>query len=254
LATEPGKPKLTRRIGGAPVLIAAAVLVLAAGSIVLVNVVGRGVGLGAVAFVVFLLVCALVLLFALLITRDEEQPLLYYLKEFLAGPQTVVKQNLGPTEKLIKVYRPALTAFLWRNIAELAIGLTVGALSVLFGLFVVQGVTGAVIPIFVISAEIVVFVVKRLSEYYTLYVLTDDRVMKLSGILKHDEASINWERVTDIAWSQSLSGRLLGYATLRVDSANEKAALKELRDIPNRGEVNQIVTGLLDLRYRAGQG
>jgi uncharacterized membrane protein YdbT with pleckstrin-like domain len=253
LVTEPGKPKLTRRIGGAPVLIAAAVFVLAAGSIALVTAVGSGLSLWVVAFVVFVLICVLAMLFVLLITRDEERPWFDFAREFLAGPQTVVRQNLGPTERVVKTYRPALPAFLLRNVSEIAIGVAVAVLSAFVGL-AVGGVTGVMITAFVISTEIVVFLVKRFSEYYTLYVLTDDRVMKLSGVLKRNEASINWERVTDIAWDQSFTGRLFGFATLKVDSANEKAALKELRDIPNRGEVNQIVTGLLDLRYRAGQG
>jgi membrane protein YdbS with pleckstrin-like domain len=253
LATERGQPKLTRRIGGAPVLIAAAVFVLAAGSIALVTAVGSGLSLWVVAFVVFVLVCVLAMLFVLLITRDEERPWFDFAKEFLAGPQSVIRQNLGPTEQVVKTYRPALPAFLLRNFTELTIGLAVAILSLFVGV-AVGGITGLAISIFVISTEVVIFLVKRFTEYYTLYVFTDDRVMKLSGVLKRNEASINWERVTDIAWDQSFTGRLFGFATLKVDSANEKAALKELRDIPNRGEVNQIVTGLLDLRYRAGQG
>jgi membrane protein YdbS with pleckstrin-like domain len=227
--------------------------VLAAGSIALVTAVGSGLSLWVVAFVVFVLICVLAMLFVLLITRDEERPWFEFAREFLAGPQTVVRQNLGPTERVVKTYRPALPAFVLRNSSEIAIGVAVAVMSSFIGL-AVGGVTGAMITAFVISGEIVIFLIKRFSEYYTLYVFTDDRVMKLSGVLTRSEASINWERVTDIAWDQSFTGRLFGFATLKVDSANEKAALKELRDIPNRGEVNQIVTGLLDLRYRAGQG
>jgi membrane protein YdbS with pleckstrin-like domain len=203
--------------------------------------------------IIVVLLGLLALLFLMLITRDEERGLRDFAREFLATPQAVIRQNLGPTETELRSFRPALPAFLLRNLVGILIGLLVALLSAAIG-FAVGGLNGLAFFVLVISTEVIVFLIKRFSEYYTLYVFTDDRVMKLSGVITRHEASINWERITDIAWEQSFSGRLFGFATLRVDSANEKAALKELKDIPNRAEVNQVVTERLDLRYRAGQG
>jgi hypothetical protein len=244
--------KRSARPGAAPLLIAAAVILLAASSMLLVRIAPNVSALVNVTVVVVLLV-VLALLFLTLITRDEERGLRDFAKEFLATPQAVIRQNLGPTEHVMHTARPATWAFILRNLTGLLIGALIAIVSVAIGIGI-GGLTGLATVLFIISTEVVVFVAKRFGEYYTLYVFTDDRVMKLSGVLTRSEASINWERVTDIAWEQSFTGRLLGFATLRVDSANEKAVLKELRDIPNRSEVNQVVTERLDLRYRAGQG
>jgi membrane protein YdbS with pleckstrin-like domain len=243
--------KRSARRGAAP-LIAAGVILLAATSMLLVRI-APNVSAAVNVTVVVVLLAVLALLFLMVLTRDEERGLRDFAKEFLATPQAVIRQNLGPTEYVLHTARPATWAFVLRNLTMLLLGVVVGLLAIGVGL-VVGGFTGIAIIVFVISTLIVVFLTKRFSEYYTLYVFTDDRVMKLSGVLTRSEASINWERVTDTAWEQSFTGRLFGFATLRVDSANEKAALKELRDIPNRAEVNQVVTERLDLRYRAGQG
>jgi membrane protein YdbS with pleckstrin-like domain len=244
--------KRSARRGAAPLLIASAIIILAASSMLLVRI-APNVSAGLNVALVVILLTVLALLFLMVITRDEERGLRDFAKEFLATPQAVIRQNLGPTEYVLHTARPATWAFVLQNLSGLSIGVLIafvaGAVAVTVG-----GLTGLAIFIFVVSTLAVVFLSKRFSEYYTLYVFTDDRVMKLSGVLTRSEASINWERVTDIAWDQSFAGRLLGFATLRVDSANEKAVLKELKDIPNRAEVNQVVTERLDLRYRAGQG
>jgi membrane protein YdbS with pleckstrin-like domain len=244
--------KRSARRGAAPLLIASAIIILAASSMLLVRI-APNVSAGLNVALVVILLTVLALLFLMVITRDEERGLRDFAKEFLATPQAVIRQNLGPTEYVLHTARPATWAFVLRNLTGLSIGLLIALVSVAVGL-TVGGLTGLAIFIFVLSTLGVVFLSKRFTEYYTLYVFTDDRVMKLSGVLTRSEASINWERVTDIAWDQSFAGRLLGFATLRVDSANEKAVLKELKDIPNRAEVNQVVTERLDLRYRAGQG
>jgi membrane protein YdbS with pleckstrin-like domain len=244
--------KRSARRGAAPLLIATAVVLLAASSMLLVRI-APNVSAAVNVTVVVVLLGVLALLFLMVITRDEERGLRDFAREFLATPQAVIRQNLGPTEYVLHTARPATWAFVLRNLTMLLLGAIVGLIAIGIGL-VVGGLTGLAIVLFVIPGLAVAFLTKRFSEYYTLYVFTDDRVMKLSGVLTRSEASINWERVTDIAWEQSFSGRLFGFATLRVDSANEKAALKELRDIPNRAEVNQVVTERLDLRYRAGQG
>lgn len=243
-----------RTVGNAPVLIGAAVIALVTAAVVLVRVAPETrLSLWLRILAVVALIVVLLVLFILLITRDEDRSVGDFAREFLAPPLAVVKQNLGPTEHLIHVARPSAAAFIVRNLAEFGIAVGVLALACFAG-YVIGGVVFVFLPLFVLATEIVVFMVMRFSEYYTLYVFTDDRVMKLEGVINRSNSSINWERVTDISWEQKLWGRLFGFATLKVASASEKSTLKELPNIPNRFRVNQVVTERLDLQHRRTTG
>ena len=73
--------------------------------------------------------------------------------------------------------------------------------------------------------------IKRASQWYTRYVLTNFRVMRMTGVLKRSNAWIPWVKVTDVRYRATFWGRMLGFATLSIDSANELSGLKELKDL-----------------------
>ena len=50
------------------------------------------------------------------------------------------------------------------------------------------------------------------------------RVMRVSGFLRRSSAWIPWMKVTDIRYEASVVGRVLGYATVYIESANEQAS------------------------------
>ncbi len=197
-------------------------------------------GLYWIAVAVILLGALLVLLVNILL-RDEEQGPIGFAKELLASPSRVVRENLGEGEKVILWSRPAIAAYLVKETR-----LTVQTLAVMVLWVVAIFVRGfasttAIIAFLIFDGHALYLAYRRLEDLYTLYVFTNQRVMRLSGIFNRDQASIDWLRVVDFGWKQPFLGRLFGYATLRVDSASEKASLAELRDIPGRFKVNKII-------------
>ena len=197
-------------------------------------------GLYWIAVAVIVLGVLLVLLVNILL-RDEEQGPIGFARELLASPGRVVRENLGEDERVILWSRPAIAAYL---VKETRLTLQTLAVMVLWLVAIyVRGFasTTAIIAFLIFDGHVLYLAYRRLEDLYTLYVFTNQRVMRLSGIFNRDQASIDWLRVVDFGWKQPFLGRLFGYATLRVDSASEKASLAELRDIPGRFRVNKII-------------
>ncbi len=184
---------------------------------------------------------ALLVLLVNILLRDEEQGPIGFAKELLASPSRVVRENLGEGERVILWSRPAIAAYLVKE-TRLTVQTFVVFVIWLFAIFV-RGFTSttAIIAFLIFDGHMLYLAYRRLEDLYTLYVFTNQRVMRLSGIFNRDQASIDWLRVVDFGWKQPFLGRLFGYATLRVDSASEKASLAELRDIPGRFKVNKII-------------
>ncbi len=184
---------------------------------------------------------ALLVLLVNILLRDEEQGPIGFAKELLASPSRVVRENLGEGEKVILWSRPAIAAYLVKE-TRLTLQTFVVMVIWFFAIFV-RGFasTTAIVAFLIFDGHVLYLAYRRLEDLYTLYVFTNQRVMRLSGIFNRDQASIDWLRVVDFGWKQPFLGRLFGYATLRVDSASEKASLAELRDIPGRFKVNKII-------------
>jgi membrane protein YdbS with pleckstrin-like domain len=191
--------------------------------------------------VVVVFLAALLVLLVNILLRDEEQGPIGFARELLASPSRVVRENLGEGETVTLWTRPALAAYLLKE-TRLTLQTTV-VMLLWFGAMVARGPfsTTAILAFLLFDGHVLYLVYKRLEDLYTLYVFTNQRVMRLSGVFNRDQASIDWVRVVDFGWSQPFLGRLFGFATLRVDSASEKASLKELRDLPGRFRVNKII-------------
>ena len=198
--------------------------------------------------IVFL--ASVVVLLANILLRDEEAGPIGFARELLASPANVVQENLVGGEQILNRSRPAIAAFL---IKETRLSLQTFAVMILWiliaytaGLFSFFGL----IAFLVFDSHVLYLLYRRAEDLFTLYVFTNQRVMKASGIFNRDLAVMEWDKVVDYSWKQSFNGRLFGYATLRVDSASEKASLSELRDIPSRSKVNQILIDALARRER----
>ena len=89
----------------------------------------------------------------------------------------------------------------------------------------------AAIGFIIVDLMIFYLVLRRLQWWYVRYVLTDFRVVHTWGILKRHVAWIPWAKVTDVSMTQSWLGRLLGYATVRIESANEASGLGVISDL-----------------------
>ena len=160
-------------------------------------------------------------------------------------PDEIVRSYLVTGERVIHVDRPALNAFVviqWREVL-LAVAM--------FAFFIWAVATGrnAVLPLIafvVMDAVLIWLVVKRLQEYYTRYVITTFRVLRVSGVLTRRNEWIPWVKITDLSFRQSLAGRFFGYATIRIESANEQSGLRDLSDLREPLRFNRILIEMIN--------
>ena len=96
-----------------------------------------------------------------------------------------------------------------------------------------------------LAIVLLVLLFRRLAERYTSYVVTDARIMRIKGIVSRRAHSIPWVRVTDLTIDQSLTGRLFGYATLHIESANEDSGLRDLEGVSDPMRFNQFVVDMV---------
>lgn len=69
------------------------------------------------------------------------------------------------------------------------------------------------------------------------FVLTNKRVMLVTGLFTRRVAMMPLARVTDMAYEQSPLGMALGYGTFILESAGQDQALREIKPLPNPNEL-----------------
>jgi uncharacterized membrane protein YdbT with pleckstrin-like domain len=74
------------------------------------------------------------------------------------------------------------------------------------------------------------------------------RSQRVSGILTRTNAWIPWVKITDLTFSQTLGGRLFGYATIRIESANEESGLQDLSDLKEPIRFNRILVEMINTK------
>jgi uncharacterized membrane protein YdbT with pleckstrin-like domain len=76
------------------------------------------------------------------------------------------------------------------------------------------------------------FAWKVLEWWVELIVITDKRFLITSGIIVTKISMMPITKVTDMSYLRSFAGRLLGYGTLRVESAGQKQDLERVSYLP----------------------
>ncbi len=164
-------------------------------------------------------------------------------RRVLPLPDEVIDQYLGSGERVIYNDHPSFRSFVVSNTLHFA------GFLVLAVIFLGTTFSGSLIAagfiLLVLSVLLLVLVLKRLSNRYTSYVITDTRILRISGIISRSAHSIPWVRVTDLTIEESFLGRLFGYATLRIESANEESGLKDLEGVSNPLLFNQYVIDMV---------
>lgn len=146
------------------------------------------------------------------------------------SPDEILDTYLTCDERIVYQDEPSTNAFVIDAAGEIAVILGVFFLtSFLYarggGAFV------AIVGFIAIDVLAIRLVVQRIQKWYIRYVLTDSRVMRTWGIFTRQMSFIPWSKVTDITLTQSFAGRLFGYATVRIESANEASGFKEVTDL-----------------------
>ena len=162
-------------------------------------------------------------------------------------PDEIVRSYLVSGERVIHVDKPALDAFVLIQIREvlLAIGLFI---LFLWSLATGKGTVLPLLAFIAFDVLLVWLIVKRMQAFYTRYVITTFRVLRVSGILTRRNVWIPWVKITDLSFRQSLLGRVFGYATIRIESANEESGLQDLSDLKEPLRFNRILVEMVNTK------
>ena len=161
-------------------------------------------------------------------------------------PDEIVRGYLVSGERIIHIDRPAYDAFLVIQAQHVA---AITALVALVLFLVAQGRLVGALVVFLIADVLAVWLAARaLQASYTRYVITTFRVMRVSGVLSRANVWIPWQKVTDLSFRQSWLGRVLGYATVKIESANEDSGLKDMKDLRDPLTFNRILVEMINVK------
>lgn len=143
----------------------------------------------------------------------------------------LIRKYLFPTEKFRGEWR--------RHWIHLARVLSIGVLATFVlgyasGFFAKKNVPYALSILVVIWLGVMGWVLWAVVEwYYDRFVLTNKRLMLIGGIVSRNVAMLPLGRVTDMKYTQSALGRMLGYGTFEIESAGQDQALRRVANLPN---------------------
>ena len=128
------------------------------------------------------------------------------------------------------------------------------ALAVLAGLAlagwlsnsVAHGNTTAIVVIWLLWLAVLIWLVARIVDWWVHYfVVTSKRLVLATGVLLRRVNAIPLDKITDIEFRQSQTGRLLGFGTFEVFSAGQDPRMKTFRYLPYPAQLYLEVSGLI---------
>lgn len=156
-------------------------------------------------------------------------------------PDDIVAGYLVQGERVVLEETRSVRGFLVGQIVWILLALAVAALMVwtlgsaatgvaVFGILVLGGVIGF----------------RALQAWFTRYVVTDLRVMRVHGILNRHAEFIPWGKVTDITRSETIFQWMARTATIRIESANERSGLRAIDDVDDPGYFYRVLVEMVD--------
>lgn len=159
-----------------------------------------------------------------------------------------------PDEYLLSTERRVIRlrrhwAFLLRKLLETVLALVV-AFALSFLLRSLNDAGGSVWLLQNVLWYVALFVLLRFTYYLVEWwveriVVTDKRFMITSGIFTTKIAMMPVSKVTDLTYQRTLTGRMLGYGTLVVESAGQIQALNRIEFVPRPEEVFDAISELV---------
>jgi membrane protein YdbS with pleckstrin-like domain len=151
-------------------------------------------------------------------------------------PSTLVARYLFPTER----YRGEWKKHWIHLTTPLLIGTAATfLLGYLSGFLARQQVSGGMTTIVVIIwLGVMGYVAWQIGDwYFDRFILTNKRVMVVTGIVTRKVGMMPLLRVTDMKYEQTPLGRALNYGTFVLESAGQDQALREVKHLPNPNEL-----------------
>jgi membrane protein YdbS with pleckstrin-like domain len=146
-------------------------------------------------------------------------------------PSDLARRYLFPTEKFRGEWRRH-----WISVAQrLSLGvIATVVLGYAAGYFASRQMATALTVLVALWFFVMGWVLWRVAEwYYDRFILTNKRVMLIGGIINRNVAMMPLNRVTDMKYTQSPMGRVLGYGKFELESAGQEQALRNVPYLPN---------------------
>ncbi|MGI8426162.1 MAG: PH domain-containing protein [Actinomycetota bacterium] len=106
-----------------------------------------------------------------------------------------------------------------------------------------------------VSIVTIYAVFKVLVWWAAQYAITDHRVMLITGLLSVKVSATPLSKINDTIFVRSIWGRLLGYGNLVMESAGERAGLRDLQFLPKPNAVYRLLTSLVaEVDEKRGEG
>jgi uncharacterized membrane protein YdbT with pleckstrin-like domain len=125
--------------------------------------------------------------------------------------------------------------------------------GILIGVFLLSLLVGRVADLWVVQSLLWYIAVgalvrlawKVLEWWHELLVVTDKRFMVTSGVIETKNSMMPITKVTDMSFMRPFFGQILGYGTLRVESAGQKQDLERIDYLPMPEEVFLAISELI---------
>src|SRR5690242_1099867 len=150
-------------------------------------------------------------------------------------PSGVVQRYLFPTEKFRGEWK--------RHWIQLGKEITIALVATLVmgyatGYMAKHNIASGITIVIIIWLIILFWICWRIGDWwFDRFILTNKRVMVVSGIVTRQVAMMPLLRVTDMKYVQSPLGRLLNYGTFELESAGQEQALRKVDNLPNPNEL-----------------
>ena len=156
-------------------------------------------------------------------------------------PDTIVSAYLVPGERVVLEETRSVRGFLLNQLVWIVLAV--------IGLVVVASLGQAAVTalgVLGLAAFGVYLAVQALKAWFTRYVVTDLRVLRVSGVLNRNAEFIPWGKVTDITRSESLLQWWAHTATIRIESANERSGFRAIDDVDDPAYFYRVLVEMVD--------
>ncbi len=169
-------------------------------------------------------------------------------------PKTYLTSLLGEKEQILLIARQHWFTLVAAIVLEIVL-ILIGIAAVVVGLTFSAAIPLLLIPLLIVGilfiiAPLVTMVRDILIWWNNQYVVTNRRVMQLSGIINKNVIDSSLEKVNDIKMAQSIFGRLFGYGDVEILTASE-LGVNLFRRI---GDPIRFKTALLNAKARLEKG